>query len=537
MLRLIVNKAKHHYNLAVEHAERNRFYEAITELQNSLDLNKNNVNARILLGTIHAKQKNLDKAIAEWETALAINPGSQKAFEYIIKAKAVEKALPVLKWFKYLMAGLAASIIVVLLLSFQIFRPDPSENLLKKAVSDYNRKQYGRAIANIDLFKRKYEGSTLTPLADRLSDFIKHEIEGNKSEILENLYTKNYHQALEVSRRLADLNPDPGTLQFLKHIRDDAVFAIKKSLDQKLNKVEEGDGGLEDVEKELQFLATNYPNDPSLSLYRSRMEAIKHRDTQIEERLLERELARILRISNLTRAINSLEGFNREHPEWSRKKNVPKKIRDLKETRLLEGISDIRAAIEQKQFPAASESLREISREIQTFPLLSQEYESLKTLLENRLMEKNRREARAFMDRLEAAAEKGSWEEIQTRLSQIDNVSLSEEEKERLEQITRQTKLHLAYLSYNQILHREPLTKPDSLTEEQARQTLRDLPLLLEDLPQETYRHAKDKILFHACASHVRLGETDKAKTIFQNLSRDFPHSPYLPIAARMLSP
>ena len=59
MLRLIVNKAKHHYNLAVEHAERNRYHEAAAELRNSLDLDKNNVGTHVLLGTIYAKQKKI----------------------------------------------------------------------------------------------------------------------------------------------------------------------------------------------------------------------------------------------------------------------------------------------------------------------------------------------------------------------------------------------------------------------------------------------------------------------------------------------
>lgn len=43
MLRLIINKAKHHYNLALEHAERGRYYEAITELNNSIELDSKNV--------------------------------------------------------------------------------------------------------------------------------------------------------------------------------------------------------------------------------------------------------------------------------------------------------------------------------------------------------------------------------------------------------------------------------------------------------------------------------------------------------------
>ncbi|MCX7765787.1 MAG: tetratricopeptide repeat protein, partial [Candidatus Sumerlaeia bacterium] len=60
MLRLIVNKAKHHYNIALEHAERGRYVQAITELQNALDLDRHNIDALVVLGTVYARMGQLD---------------------------------------------------------------------------------------------------------------------------------------------------------------------------------------------------------------------------------------------------------------------------------------------------------------------------------------------------------------------------------------------------------------------------------------------------------------------------------------------
>ena len=66
MLRLIVNKAKHHYNQGLEYAERGHIDDAIAEIQNALDLDGSLVEARLVLGSLHAKKEMYDKARACW---------------------------------------------------------------------------------------------------------------------------------------------------------------------------------------------------------------------------------------------------------------------------------------------------------------------------------------------------------------------------------------------------------------------------------------------------------------------------------------
>ena len=83
MLRLIVNKARHHYNVALEHAERQRFAEALTELEHALELDRSFVPAHVVMGTVHAKMENFAEARRCWEAALALDPHVLKAHQYL----------------------------------------------------------------------------------------------------------------------------------------------------------------------------------------------------------------------------------------------------------------------------------------------------------------------------------------------------------------------------------------------------------------------------------------------------------------------
>ena len=97
MLRLIVNKAKAHFNTALEYAERDRNEEAIAELHNALDLDHSHVNSHVVLGTLYAKLGQMDKAKACWLEALTIDPRFEKAHQYLGKLDLGRKSLPVVR--------------------------------------------------------------------------------------------------------------------------------------------------------------------------------------------------------------------------------------------------------------------------------------------------------------------------------------------------------------------------------------------------------------------------------------------------------
>lgn len=100
MLRVIVNKAKHHYNQALEYAERDRTDDAIHELRNTLDLDGSMIDAHVVLGTLHAKKEEFARARDEWNAALALDHRLQKAHDYLNKAERAEVVFPIVRRLK-----------------------------------------------------------------------------------------------------------------------------------------------------------------------------------------------------------------------------------------------------------------------------------------------------------------------------------------------------------------------------------------------------------------------------------------------------
>jgi tetratricopeptide (TPR) repeat protein len=150
MLRLLVNKAKHHYNTALEHAERGRDKEARIELENALDLDGRNTDARVVLGTLLARSEEFDEAREQWRLALAVNPTLEKAHDYVARSEVYRRSLPALRFYRLLallcVALLGAGVVFYLRTS----RPDPTQGLLRTAVMDYEDGQWGQALATLD---------------------------------------------------------------------------------------------------------------------------------------------------------------------------------------------------------------------------------------------------------------------------------------------------------------------------------------------------------------------------------------------------
>jgi tetratricopeptide (TPR) repeat protein len=538
MLRLIMNKAKHHYNLAVEHAERNRIYQAITELQNSLDLNKNNINAHLLLGTIYARQKRYDQAIQEWQAVLENNPVSQKAYRYIEKAQKVQSALPVLKWIQGLLAALLGCLLVIFILFILVLRPDPAEELLKKAIIDYKQNHYGPALEKVDAFSKRYDSSSLHPVALLLADSIRKNIEENRQKILNHMDAGNYTTVLETCKLLEAQNPDPGTIQFLKHIKENVRSSMKKTIEKHISDQEKEDAGdLSLLQENLKRFGQYFPKDENLETYQSQLTALLRRDAQKEQRLLQKELDNISAIEDPAQALAGLIKFNRQYPQFAKEAFVSRKIRELKQTIMYGHLNHIQEQLQKGDLDAAGAGLAQLkSQDLKEFPLLAQEYHNLSSLYSKRKNEQNRRNTEEYLTALEKALEEENIGMIQSLLPQKSSFSLTAEEERRFENIGRLSRIRTALLTYNQIINRDPLRGMDSLTEKEARETLSSLPMLLEDLPPDLSLKVRDQLLFHACASHMKLGETEKAREIFQNLLREYPYSPYLPLAARMVS-
>jgi tetratricopeptide (TPR) repeat protein len=95
MVRLIDNRARIHFNAAVEQARELNYFEALGELNSALELNSRLVEAHVLKGSILGRLERVDEAREALEEALRISPQGARAHRYLLELGDVEKTAPI----------------------------------------------------------------------------------------------------------------------------------------------------------------------------------------------------------------------------------------------------------------------------------------------------------------------------------------------------------------------------------------------------------------------------------------------------------
>lgn len=207
MLRLIVNKAKHHYNLALEHAERGRNSEAITELRNALDLDSRNIDAHVVLGSLLAREEQFDQAQEAWEKALQLTPPLEKAHAYLGKSEALERTMPVVHFYRRL-----AVLLILLVLAAAAWigweaRPNPGQGMMLEALSAFENGNWGQAQEELDtILGREDLDSRVRQPARALSTIIYASIQQRLDQARIALRTGDYTAAYDQLELLAARN-------------------------------------------------------------------------------------------------------------------------------------------------------------------------------------------------------------------------------------------------------------------------------------------------------------------------------------------
>ncbi|HPL74048.1 MAG TPA: tetratricopeptide repeat protein [Candidatus Sumerlaeota bacterium] len=537
MLRLITNKAKHHYNLAIEHAERNRLYEALAEIQNSLDLDKNNVNARVLMGTIYAKQKKMDEAIEQWEIAMSIDPAVAKAYGYIPKARKMKEAIPVFNLFRIISGVLLVCVVLIVFLLVQTLRPNPAETLLNKAINDYNSSRYGEALDKMAQFKLSYPTSPMLSMAQKITDSINKDIEDSKVEILNHMYIGSYFRALESCQKLEGFNPDKGTLQFLRHIQDEAKFSLQKSIELQLADLLKSGGDSSTVYAHINDYARFFPNDKIINHFQEQMAALRTRDAQTIQREFEQELERIESSEDASAALAALDKLNKRYPDIALKSDIQQRMRFIEENHIIALLARIEHALEKGDWAATSATLALVSaRKAENFPATKRRFAHIRDAIHQRQVALQQAQISDYLKQIESAFQNDDTEQIEKLLAQKSKFHLSREELQHIDELSKLNQIKRAYAAYEEFQAKETLDNLSRLSEDEAQKTLALIPMLKDALPEEGIMKIQDRILYFSCAAHLKMGDKQKARTIFQSMLGEYPHSPYLPLAARLFS-
>lgn len=263
MLRLVTNKARHHYNVALEHAERGRITEAIDELHNALDLDRRFTNAHVVLGTLYAKRGEFDRARESWTEALALQPELAKAHQYLQRVEKVEKSLPALRRLRTTSVALLIACLGLLTGLILTVRERPAARLLQEAQTALSSRDYGRAIERLEEARRVTRpGSTADAAAASLHSALQSELRQEVARIQELKYREEYPKVLAALADLESRRPDAVTSAALVNIRQDVNHYYLGQLRRLYEGYESGQVAYGDFVQKAQEFFDAYPDIP-----------------------------------------------------------------------------------------------------------------------------------------------------------------------------------------------------------------------------------------------------------------------------------
>ncbi len=235
MLRLIVNKAKHHYNQALEFAERNRVDDAIHELNNALELDASLAGAQVVLGTLYAKKEMFAEARESWQRALALNHHLEKAHDYLHKSDKSEYVFPALRKIRRISFTLAGLCVITTGLAIGFAKPDANLRDVRRALELVQAQEpdTARAMEILErVSNRRLISKNANVLADGLAEHIRqrwHELQASADAALEG---NNPYLALQLLDELKKQRPSIEIKQSVNTLERKSQTALNERINR-----------------------------------------------------------------------------------------------------------------------------------------------------------------------------------------------------------------------------------------------------------------------------------------------------------------
>ncbi|MDD4279513.1 tetratricopeptide repeat protein [Candidatus Sumerlaeota bacterium] len=284
MLRVVANKARHHYNIALEHAERGRTEDAIDELHNALDLNAKLIPAHNLLGTLLARQGNVEEARKSWESALQVDPNTAKSYNYLNRLETMRESLPMIERLQQVCLALVLVVCILVAVLFYLGRTDPAQQLITEAQEAYDKKQYGEALELLNQATVKRNSSDTTQVAaDSLRRAITSSVDVSLKQIRDFSTRNEYNKAIAAISELEKNGPDQATSKVLEMLRTEVHDQFRNSIASLQNEYEEGKAEYSTLTKRITDFLELYPE--VLEKDSLRQDLAKARDIEVKRRV------------------------------------------------------------------------------------------------------------------------------------------------------------------------------------------------------------------------------------------------------------
>ncbi len=514
MLRLIVNKARHHFNLALEHAERGRLDEAVAELTNSIDLDRKFAPAHVVLGTIQAKRGDFEKAREAWTNALAITPELHKAHNYLERAESVRSSLPILHTFRILIVGLLV-IVGALALALVVFgRPDPAIARLRDAQKAYEDKRYGDAMNLLGKIRRDNARNSLAPVAaGMLKATVESEMRQQVRMIQELKFREEYPRALAAIAELESRQPDTATSVAVSMIRADINHYYRDKVDALYKGFLDGQVRYTDLAQRVEEFLAAYPNLAERQEFRAYLDRAREAEAQ-------RQVDDLRQAFETRHDVNAaLKEMQRIAAEFPGIETVKRGRADLVDTILSWMFDQFQDRMDKRDYAGARAQLSAISG-------LADEFSDIVDVrgpveLASQVLGGAQRAARIKM--IEATVKTGDPADAEEALTQlfVDD-ELTTAERNLVDGLDLELTRRQVEASVKALRDRERQFRTLAISDAEASETLANFERWHEVTPTRL-TETRQQILAAGAASALKLGLVDRAEKILTRLEKEDP--------------
>lgn len=510
MLRLIVNKARHHYNLALEHAERNRLEEAIDELHNALDLDRQFVNAHVVLGTLYAKRNEFDKAQEAWKSALALNPELAKAHQYLERVDSVQEALPAMRIAQIVSivsGGLCVLLLVGLLFAL---RPDPTATKLLHAQHAYEQQDFGRATELLEQVVGTGKGSK--SLAAASARALKSAIDSDLTRRLWSIQSlasrEQYAMALTQVAELEKRKPSKGIIDTADIHRKNIKQFYVAQIEQACEDYHDGALPYNQLSPKVKDFLRLYPDDDQKKQVQASFRQVQESEAQ---KILQQIQSAYYKSHNAPKALEQLQVLSAQFPNTKAAQTGRVQLAEELAKSLFQHFEQM---LNERDFEKAEQelaSMREVTPQLRRFVDISNSVELAAQMLTSM-------QRQAKFDKIEQMIESDECDKAAEAIQALGSDDrLTSVQRELLRCYDAQVQKHEALKDYFALRKQESELLALHMSDQEASRLLGSYDSTFKQMEREPAAD-KARLTAYATAAAVRLGDQQRAQQLLEKL-------------------
>lgn len=518
-LRMIVNRARNHYNEALEHAERGRDEEAIRELKHALELDGSFVEAWLVLGTLYARAERLDEAKQAWETAMGQDPRFERGHQYLLKAQRIEPSLPALKRLK--LTALSLGGLLVLAAAFGVYQSLPDSGM-RKIGEALDHREGGEWAAAMERLASAQSDPMASGKAKRTAEALRTEMSERLMSMLEvvraNVEARRYAEAVHGIGKLEALDPPSWAQQEVGGIKTRMGEAMAQAGEQEVVRYRAGEQSYEDLSGKLRPWIQLAGSSEGAAKLTALLEETgqEHRRT-----VMARLRPEILAIENDAKAAQRVDELAVQYPD------LRTDLEDVLRSRLA-----VVAEARSNEFErlVGEGKLGEARERMLEFRAL---YEGLGRTAPADVTQRmeaalGRTEKSIALRELTAAFEARDYEAVLKTAPAVEAMNLSQAELAEVRARRGEAERLLGAELWNWSQERDQQFETLAVPLEDARRMVEGFELIIRHAPPAEATYRTTHSLFRAAAAYLRLGEAEEARQLVERLKRDFPESSVL---------